>query len=50
VWLGSASLHGRLAFCEAELAAHANLYSLSHGKDLTELHLLTRDSQVEQNI
>lgn len=50
VWLGLESLHGWLAFHQAGLAACANLGSLSHRKDLSELHPLTRASQVSQGI
>lgn len=46
VWLGLEWLHGCLAFHQAGLAACANLGSLSHRKDLSGLHPLTRASQV----
>lgn len=42
VWLGLEWLHGWLAFHQAGLAACANMGSLSHRKDLSELHPLTR--------
>lgn len=49
-WLGLESLHGWLASHQAGLAACANLGSLSHSKDLSELHPLSRASQVSQGI